>query len=185
MVRASGPCKTNTFPDRIRMTCQLRLALYDTTGLQRYDHNKFGESRHAPPFFKCHFLRKRLPLPPLPHLRDVLGARGGTQRLRRGPGKTGSAVRLRRVARRCAYLSACTADHLSRENRADFGRLRRPSIVPPPRRTDLCCSPAEQHEHTPVPRAVQVQALPRNEQVGAAMRLLKQGAPRTLMVLRY
>lgn len=46
------------------MTCQLRLALYDTTGLQRYDHNKFGESRHAPPFFKCHFLRKRLPLPP-------------------------------------------------------------------------------------------------------------------------
>ena len=41
-----------------------------------------------------------------------------------GPGKTGSAVRLRRVARRCAYLSACTADHLSRENRARGGWAR-------------------------------------------------------------
>jgi len=85
-----------------------------------------------------------------------------------------SAVRLRRVARRSADQSACTADHLFRENRADFGRLRRLSIVPPPRRTDLCCSPAEQHEHTPVPRAVHVQALHRNEQVGAAMRLLNR-----------
>jgi len=83
-----------------------------------------------------------------------------------------SAVRLRRVARRSADQSACTADHLFRENRADFGRLRRLSIVPPPRWTVLCCSPTEQHSHTPVPRTVHVQALPRNEQVGAAMRLL-------------
>lgn len=72
------------------MNCLLRLAqgVYDTTGLQRFDQNKAGESRPAPPFFVCHLLRKRLPLSTLPHLRHVVGARGGTQRLRRGPGKT-------------------------------------------------------------------------------------------------
>jgi len=90
-----------------------------------------------------------------------------------------SAVRLRRVARRSADLSACTADHLFRENRADFGRLRRLSIVPPPRWTVLCCSPTEQHSHTPVPRTVHVQALPRNEQVGAATRLLSGRSEKT------
>lgn len=44
--------------------------------------------------------------------------------------------------------------------------------------------PAAPHTqtHTPVPRAVHVQVLPRNEQVGAT-RLLTQGAPRTILRL--